>query len=322
MKLSIIVSTYNHKHFIEDCIKSILSQTFNDFEILITDDCSNDGAIEVLKDIETWDSRITVLYSEKNQGISGNINRGFKRAKGEYIALIAGDDLMLQDKLQKQVDFLDKNRNIGICLHDMEVFDSDTGKTKYLFSKNNRIPKKIEDNLFFTNWFFKKDQVKTIPSSTMARKNYFLKNLFDERSKYTNEVLHAWLNYGANPKMKLRFINESLGRYRIHANNLHNSLDTKKTGFEELYAIFAIASVKTPHIYKQLKNFIDFSLFSALLFKWLPKEQHKYFMKMFYMQAGIIKFIYLVFCKILKKMNILFLFFKPLRLIYKLRNRK
>ncbi|MBN2894199.1 MAG: glycosyltransferase family 2 protein [Bacteroidales bacterium] len=320
--ISIVVLTYNHKFFIKDCLNSILSQSYKDFEILITDDCSNDGAIEILKDIETWDSRITVLYSEKNQGISANINRGFKIAKGEYVSLIAGDDMMLPDKLQKQVDFLDNNTNVGICLHDMEVFDSETGKTTYIFSEKNKIPRKIEDNLFFTNWFFSKDSTKTIPSSTLARKEYFLLNLFDERLKYSNEVLHGWLNYGANPKMKLGFINEPLGKYRIHENNLHTSKAHKDIGLEELYTIFAIASVKAPHIYKKLKNFIDFSLFSSLLFKWLPKEQYKYFMNMFYRQAGIIKFSYLIFCKILKKLNIFFLFFKPLRLIYKLRNRK
>ncbi len=320
--ITIIVVTYNHKYFIEDCIKSILTQSYEDYEIIITDDCSNDGAIEVLKDIETWDKRIKVLYSEKNQGISGNINRGFRIAKGEYIALIAGDDMMLPGKLQKQVECLDKNPNVGICLHDMEVFDSNTGKTMYLFNKKNRIPSKIEDNLFFTNWFLFKDPVKTIPSSTLARKEYFLRNLFDERLKYTNEILHGWLNYAANPKMKLGFIDEPLGKYRIHENNLHTSRAHKDSGLEELYMTFAIATVKTPNIYKKIKNFIDFNLFSSLLFGWVPKDQSKHFTKVFFKQAGLIKFSYLLFCKMLRKLGILFWFFKPFRLAYKLTHKK
>ncbi len=320
--ISVVVITYNHKYFIQDCIQSILSQSYQDFEIIITDDCSNDGTVEILKKIESSDNRIKVLYSEKNQGISGNINRGFKIAKGEYIAIIAGDDLMLPEKLQKQVNLLDNNPDVGICLHDMEVFDSNTGKTMYLFSEKNNIPAKIEDNLFFTNWFFYKEPAKTIPSSTLARKEYFLHNFFDERLKYSNEVLHGWLNYGANPKMKMGFINEPLGRYRIHENNLHTSKAHKDLGLEELYLIFAIASVRCPNIYKQIKNFTDYTLFASLVFEWLPEKKRKYYLKMFYRQAGIAKYLYLIFCKTLKKLNLLFLFFKPLRLIYKLRNKR
>ena len=320
--VSVIVTTYNHKNFIATCIKSILAQTYSDFEILITDDCSNDGAIEVLKQIENWDKRITILYSEKNKGLSNNINKAFKKATGKYIAIIAGDDIMMPDKLQKQVECLENNSDVGICLHDMIVFDSDTDKDLYVFSEKYGIPSKIEDNLFFTNWFFAKDVVKTLPSTTLARRDYLLQNLFDERLKIANEVLHAWLNYAGMPNLKLKFIHETLGKYRIHSNNLHFQGRNTDTGVRELFVMYGITVAEAPHIIKYVKNYTDFQLFSSLLYDWIPSEKRKHFTKVFFRQAGMIKFLYLFFCKMLKKMGILFLFFKPLRLLYKITHKK
>jgi glycosyltransferase involved in cell wall biosynthesis len=298
-------------------VNSILNQTYDSFELLITDDCSNDGSIEILKRIEKKDKRIKVLYSDENKGISHNINKGFRQARGKYIAIIAGDDMMKPEKLEKQVQVLKDNPEIGLCMHDMEVFDSSTKKTMYLFSEKNKIPKRIEENLFFTNWFFYRDHVKTIPSSSLAKREYYLQNLFDERLKYYNEILHGWLNYAGQPDVKYYFIDEALGRYRIHENNLHSSKKMKEKGMEELHITFAVSSVRFPGYVGKFKSFVDYNMFSSLLFNWIPEEKRRSYYKLFYKQAGILKFLYLLFCKLLKKTGIFFIFFKPLRIIHK-----
>lgn len=208
--VTIHVTTYNHAGFIEDCVKSILAQSYRNLEVLICDDASTDGNVDKLRAIETWDSRVKVLYSERNGGMSRNVNKGLREARGEYIAVISGDDLMDPLKIEKQVAFFRQHPAVVLCYHDMVAFDHESGDELYRVSERYRTPETVEENLFFTNWFLKKKPVRAIPSSLMARSAYFLRHEYDVRLSYSNEVLHALLNYAAEPSGKQVVLNEAL----------------------------------------------------------------------------------------------------------------
>lgn len=128
--LSICCITYNHLNFIEQAIESFLMQktTFS-FEIIINDDCSTDGTTEILKKYEKkYPELIFPIYHAENEfskGIRGITARNtFPRARGKYIALCEGDDYWTDPlKLQKQVDFLEKNENINLCFHQVNFVD-------------------------------------------------------------------------------------------------------------------------------------------------------------------------------------------------------
>jgi len=104
--VSIITPTYNSK-FIVETIESILNQTYSNWELLITDDCSTDKITwEVINEYSLKDSRIRVFKLEKNSGSGLARNLSIKHAKGKYIAFLDSDDLWIENKLERQISFM------------------------------------------------------------------------------------------------------------------------------------------------------------------------------------------------------------------------
>lgn len=111
-KVSFIVPCYNLAHFLADCVNSILSQTYGDFEILIMDDCSPDNTQEMAAEFK--DPRVIYVRNETNLGNLRNFNKGIELSKGLYIWLISADDrLRTKDVLRKYIDLLEQNPKIG-----------------------------------------------------------------------------------------------------------------------------------------------------------------------------------------------------------------
>lgn len=107
MILSVIVTTFNHEKYIEKCLNSIINQKVEfKYEIIIADDCSEDGTVELLK---TY-TGIKLIENKKNMGLCRNLDNAFRTAKGKYIFVCSGDDFLgKEDMLQKQVIFLEHN---------------------------------------------------------------------------------------------------------------------------------------------------------------------------------------------------------------------
>ena len=101
--VSVIMPTYNAGKFLADSIESILSQTYANLELLITDDCSTDGTIDILKDFSQRDKRVKVKYLKSNVGPAIARNRSIERAKGRYIAFCDCDDRWMPEKLERQI---------------------------------------------------------------------------------------------------------------------------------------------------------------------------------------------------------------------------
>ncbi len=100
--------SYNTGRFIAETINSVLAQTYENWEIIIVDDCSTDNTDEVVAQF-LGDERIKYLKNEKNSGAAVSRNRALREAKGKWIAFLDSDDLWTPDKLEKQVDFMEKN---------------------------------------------------------------------------------------------------------------------------------------------------------------------------------------------------------------------
>lgn len=108
--VSIIMPSYNSSATIRDSIESIQRQTYPHWELLITDDCSSDDTIDILKDIAASDPRITIFLNQKNCGAGVSRNNSIAKSSGKYIAFLDSDDLWLDSKLEKQVKFMCENR--------------------------------------------------------------------------------------------------------------------------------------------------------------------------------------------------------------------
>lgn len=105
--VSVIMPSYNTAKFISETINSVLSQTYQNFELIIVDDCSTDNTDEIVSGFS--DERIIYIKNEKNSGAAVSRNRALREAKGKWIAFLDSDDLWEKDKLQKQIAFMEKN---------------------------------------------------------------------------------------------------------------------------------------------------------------------------------------------------------------------
>lgn len=106
--VSIIMPSYNTACFISDTIRSVLAQTYTNWELIIVDDCSTDNTDEVVKAFLN-DARIHYIKNDKNSGAAVSRNRALREAKGRWIAFLDSDDLWVQDKLEKQIAFMENN---------------------------------------------------------------------------------------------------------------------------------------------------------------------------------------------------------------------
>src|SRR3989442_316187 len=103
--VSIIVTSYNYDRFIGQTIRSVLGQTYPDFELIIADDGSDDSSVEVIRSFH--DKRITVLTSETNKGACAVYNTAYASCKGRYVCSLDSDDALAPEKLARQVEFLE-----------------------------------------------------------------------------------------------------------------------------------------------------------------------------------------------------------------------
>jgi glycosyltransferase involved in cell wall biosynthesis len=111
-KVSVLMPVYNGELYLREAIDSILNQTFSDFELIIIDDCSKDGSVELIKTYT--DSRIRLIANPVNQGLRFILNQGNQLAQAEYIARMDCDDISLPQRLAKQVAYLDRHPEIAI----------------------------------------------------------------------------------------------------------------------------------------------------------------------------------------------------------------
>ena len=105
--VSIIMPSYNTAPYIRATIQSVLDQTYQNWELIIVDDCSTDNTDEVVAFIK--DDRIRYFHNEKNSGAAVSRNSALREAKGRWIAFLDSDDLWMPEKLEKQISFMEKN---------------------------------------------------------------------------------------------------------------------------------------------------------------------------------------------------------------------
>ena len=118
-QVSIILPTYNRERMLIDAINSVLSQTFSDFELIVVDDGSTDSTRQIL---ETFDDVRIVKFFRSHEGRSSARNFGLGVSKGDYVTFLDSDDLYLPNKLQIQVEFLDRNNNFGMAYTSADCF--------------------------------------------------------------------------------------------------------------------------------------------------------------------------------------------------------
>ena len=121
-RISILLLAYNQENLIERCIKSILNQTYKDFELLVLDDCSKDNTVQKAQSFN--DGRIKIIKKDYNKGLNHSLNLGFENSSGSCIIFIAADDMFENDYLETVNKIFDENPSIGVIYPSLKLIDA------------------------------------------------------------------------------------------------------------------------------------------------------------------------------------------------------
>lgn len=147
-KVSVLIPCYNVELYVEEAVRSIMNQTYSNLEILVIDDGSTDKTAEILQKLAQIDSRIKYIKNETNLRLIATLNKGIELCTGKYIARMDADDISLPTRIEKQVQFLEKNPQIGIVGSYLKEFGL-SNKTWRTEIKD----KEIKSYLFFNTCF-------------------------------------------------------------------------------------------------------------------------------------------------------------------------
>ena len=243
--ISIFMPSYNHEQYLSDAIESVLTQTFEDFELIIVDDCSTDHSRNIIKQYHAKDKRIQCTFHSTNQGIAKTLNNCLKIAQGTFIAFIASDDTWGKNKLSIQLKAIGENNN-HIIWCEGAIIDSSGALTGNSFQQMIKAKdKKKSGNLF--EELLKGNFI--LGSSLFIKKSNLGPIMFNENLKYLNDYQFA---IDLASKYNFKFIPEPLVKYRIHSENTcHNN----KEYLEDTILLLNNCLLKYTHrLSKKIKN--------------------------------------------------------------------
>lgn len=157
--ITVVMPNYNGHRFVEQAIDSVLSQTYQDFELLVVDDCSRDDSLQLIKQKAQSDSRIRVIALEKNAGVANARNVGIREAKGKYIALLDNDDLWTADKLERQLTIAEKGADIVYCSYDFIDEQNNEIKKPFIVPKQTNFNKMLASSVISCSTSFIKTEL-------------------------------------------------------------------------------------------------------------------------------------------------------------------
>lgn len=124
-KVSILLPVYNAEKYLSDCLKSLLNQTFHDFEIIAINDASTDSSLSILYKYAEIDSRLKIYSNKSNLKLAATLNRGIQLSSAPLIARMDADDIALQNRLEYQYNFMSNNPKVAICGTNIKVLGTD-----------------------------------------------------------------------------------------------------------------------------------------------------------------------------------------------------
>ena len=207
IKVSIVLSAYNSEKFLKQALESVLNQSYKEYEFILFDDASTDSTKKIIQNFANKDARIVAVYNDINNGLTRNLNKAISLAKGAYIARMDADDIALPTRIEKQVDFLDKNPEIDIVGAAAIDIDEDANEIQLRTSPQ-----------------FHDDIIALLPkanpmihSTVVFRKKSFASIGYYNEAYRTTQDYEMWFR-AAGIGLKFHNLNETLLKYRMDGN--------------------------------------------------------------------------------------------------------
>lgn len=303
--ISIIVPVYNVENYIQQCLKSLMVQTYKNIEIIIIDDGSTDNTGKICDDYAKIDNRITIVH-KKNEGVSSARNTGLNIAKGEIIAFCDGDDypnnnmyeLMYNKMKEYDADIVISNYNIikndkVIQKPDFKMIPNLMNKNEFLYYMSGKYYRGFTANKLYNKSLISKSKVFFNNDITRCEDMLFNVQLseFLEKAVYINEHLYNYrfvINSASHCKYNSAILSE-LEAYEMIIYNVEKISKTNKIKYEEACLETALG-IRHLYITSKIKNMEDYEYINKIIDKY-------YYNVMKFANIGIKRKIYFMFCK-------------------------
>ena len=218
--VSIVLPAYNCEKYIQQTIDSLLQQTYTHFELLIINDGSIDNTTNI---INTYtDNRIKHIQNSSNKGLIYSLNKGIELAQGDFIARIDADDICLPQRLQKQVNWLEKNPMTVVVASTIKLIDENNKPCgDWDLDKQNITAKQIKKTMIWQSCI--------AHPSVMMRTNVIKQYQYATNQKHTEDY-DLWMQLLADDCI-IEKIAEPLLLYRVHSSSVTGSIHRKKNPF-------------------------------------------------------------------------------------------
>lgn len=247
--VSVLVASYNNSKYIRETLDSIENQKYSNIEIIIVDDCSTDNSINV---IDMWIAssihKVVFIKNEVNLGVCKTFNRALGKARGKYISIIGSDDLMENDRLNKQIDILERSTpKVGAVYSDAFLIGPKGERYFGRFIQWHKHFFEIPQHDIFEVLL----KGNFIPIMSVLWKKECLDDcgIFDESLIY--EDYDMLLRFCA--RYDMLFSDDVSVSYRVHPNNMHNklqSLPAVETNFNMFYKLIGVRDGKYDNLIK------------------------------------------------------------------------
>lgn len=215
--VSVIIPCYNCIKYVEEAVMSIVNQTYQNMEILITDDYSSDGTYEILKKLAKLDKRIKLYRNQKNEKIIETLNKMIHKSNGKYIARMDSDDISVLTRIEEQVSFLEINSDIDFCGTNC-IHINNKGKIiahKEFPGKSQQIQKLIKYGNIF------------------AHPTIMIRSVLLKQCRYNPEFIHAedyelWCRLIYEKKANAVNLQKYLLKYRVTKGQISQKYETEQ----------------------------------------------------------------------------------------------
>lgn len=254
MKVSVLMITYNHEHFIAQAIESVLMQeTDFEYEVVIGEDYSTDTTRDIALSYQRrYPDKIRLLLPDTNLGMNRNFIETIGACSGKYIAMLEGDDYWTTPyKLQEQINFMERYPGCSISFHNVTVYDET--KHEVIGEMRSNIVKELLEleDILVNNY---------LHTSSAVFKNGLFENDFQWLSSVMN--LDTTIYILCALQGQIGYIDKTMGRYRIHSGGIWSQLNNVRK-FQELIKTYGLINTKLAYRYdKTLGPFINSLTFS------------------------------------------------------------
>ncbi len=225
--VSICIPNYNGSRYLSESIKSALSQTYENIEVIVVDNCSTDGSWKIISSFKGVQS-----YRNKyNIGYVGNLNRCVEYARGKYIKILHADDILEKDAIEKQVKMLESGKSIGLVYGSVSIINDDGTKTGVVISSDTDVKieriKKLDQLLRGNHIMF--------PSAMVRKECFGGTGIFDEELPFCCDW-DMWMRICL--KYDAACLKDIVANYRVHIESGSQKYEMKNLAALDQYKMF------------------------------------------------------------------------------------